>query len=258
MSTTVVDNKNYWPDSKCAKAFWSQQEAPSYQRLLADTDAWLDPRAGEHWLDLGCGCGQLTRTLWTKSRGQLACIVGLDCAAVNAAVYERLRGEVQPPAGAEQIRFLPHDFSMGLPAWPNETFDGVVSGLSIQYAECYSEALGNWTTAAYDRLLAEVWRVLRPGGRFIFSVNVPEPAWGRVAWQSLHGVLSARKPLRFLKNSLRMLRYGAWLTREARRGRFHYLPIETIVDKLAGTGFQRIEHRLSYAGQAYLIRCWKC
>jgi len=31
-----------------------------------------------------------------------------------------------------------------------------------------------------DRLLAEVLRVLRPGGRFVFSVNVPEPLKSRI------------------------------------------------------------------------------
>ena len=44
---------NYWPDSKCAKAFWSQHELPPYQELLRDTTAWLDPKPGQRWLDLG-------------------------------------------------------------------------------------------------------------------------------------------------------------------------------------------------------------
>jgi hypothetical protein len=54
-----------------------------------------------------------------------------------------------------------------------------------------------------------------------------------------------------------MMRYGAWLTRESRRGRFHYLPLPTIVKKLIDRGFTAIEHRRSYAGQAYLLRCRK-
>jgi hypothetical protein len=52
-----------------------------------------------------------------------------------------------------------------------------------------------------------------------------------------------------------MLRYGSWLKREARRGRFHYLPVEDIARKLAAAGFTAVEHRLSYAGQAFLLRC---
>src|SRR5262249_45356903 len=62
-------SRNYWPDTKCAKAFWSQHTLPPYQQLLSDTSAWLDPRPGERWLDLGCGSGQLTRALWRQSGG---------------------------------------------------------------------------------------------------------------------------------------------------------------------------------------------
>src|SRR5260370_11683089 len=96
MHAAPSSSVNHWPDSKCARAFWGQQEAPPYQELLADTVAWLDPQADEHWLDLGCGCGQLTAALWTKSQGALAGIVGLDCAAVNEQAFQKLRAILQP------------------------------------------------------------------------------------------------------------------------------------------------------------------
>jgi SAM-dependent methyltransferase len=255
MSATVSSAVNHWPDSKCAKAFWQQARLPAYQRLLADTVAWLDPRPGERWLDLGCGGGQLTRALWKKSSGRLRAIVGLDCAALNETAYERLRAEVEPRPAADQIRFVAESFSGGLPTWENGQFDGVVSGLSLQYAEDYSEELGRWTTAAYDRLLVRIGELLRPGGRFIFSVNVPEPNWAKITLLSLPSILQAAQPLRYLKNSWRLLRYGRWMKREARRGRFHYLSADAVADKLARAGFQSIDHRLSYAGQAYIFRC---
>ncbi|HZU36981.1 MAG TPA: methyltransferase domain-containing protein [Gemmataceae bacterium] len=257
MATAAPDAVNYWPDSKCARAFWDQCEAPAYQQLLADTTALLEPQPGDRWLDLGCGRGMLSRALWQKSGGTVAEIVGLDCAADNARAYERLRTQVRPTATADRLRFVCADFSAGLAAWSDASFDGVVSGLAIQYAESYSQELGRWTMAAYDHLLTEVHRLLRPGAAFVFSVNVPEPAWARVAWRSLPGLLRIPRRVRFLKRSLRMLRYGRWLKQEARRGRFHYLPIEAIVNKLQAIGFDRIEHRLSFVGQAYLLRCHK-
>jgi hypothetical protein len=56
---------------------------------------------------------------------------------------------------------------------------------------------------------------------------------------------------------LRMVRYGAWLKREARTGRFHYLPAATLTDKLSAAGFRHVEHRVSFAGQAFVFRCRK-
>ena len=257
MQATASQPVNYWPDDACARAFWGQHELPPYQRLLAHTVAWLDPGPREEWLDLGCGGGQLTRGLWTKSGGALARIVSADCAAVNERAIHKLHTSLKPRPAGDQLSFVCLDFSHGLPVWENGSFDGVVSGLAIQYAQCYCDVRGRWTTDAYDRVLAEVHRVLRPGGRFVFSVNVPEAGWGKVALGSIHGVFRSRHPVRYLMNSVRMIRYGAWLTKESRLGRFHYLPIQTVTEKLRAAGFSDITHRLTYARQAYLVRCVK-
>lgn len=250
----VTAAPNHWPDAKCARAFWAQQEVRPYRELLADTLDWAAPAAGEAWLDLGCGSGPLSRGLWERSGGTVAAVVGLDCAAVNERAYARLRAALAPPPG-DRVRFVCHDFSGGLGLFPGGAFDHAVSGLSISYAESFDPVAGRWTAAAYDLILREVRRVLRPGGRFVFSVNVPEPSWGRVGLRSLGDVVSSGRPLRFLKRSWRMMRYGAWLKREARTGRFHYLPAVAVADKLRAAGFERVEHRLSYAGQAFVFRC---
>jgi ubiquinone/menaquinone biosynthesis C-methylase UbiE len=247
---------NHWPSAKCAKAFWSQQEFRPYRQLLTDTVDWCAPAAGERWLDLGCGSGPLSAALWEKSSGTVAEVVGLDCAAVNEQAYAKLRAKLTPPPG-DRVRFACHNFSDGLPQLASGSFDHAVSGLSITYAESYSEAEGRWTTDAYDTVLAEVLRVIRPGGRFVFSVNVPEPSWLRVGLGSVGGVFRARRPLEFLKRSWRMMRYGAWLKRTARTGRFHYLPAAEVTAKLAAAGYTSIDHRLSYSRQAYIFRAVK-
>ncbi len=257
MSTTQVAPVNYWPDTACAKAFWGQRELPAYRRLLADTVAWLDPKPRQRWIDLGCGGGQLTRALWEKSHGTLAEIVALDCAAANEKAIRKLRDTMSPPAAAGQVRFLHADFSSGLADCPDDHFDGAVSGLAIQYAESFCSARGRWTSDAYDQLLGDVCRVLRPGGCFVFSVNVPEPSWLRVGLSGVWGFVRSPHPLYYLKNVWRMWSYGGWLKRQARAGRFHYLPAESVREKLSDAGFECIEHRLSFARQAYVLRCYK-
>jgi SAM-dependent methyltransferase len=251
----IMSAVNYWPDARCARAFWGQQELAAYKQLLDDTIAWADPRTGQRWLDLGCGGGGLTRALWEKSHGGLSEIVALDCAAANERAIERLRLSLEPPAAPARVRFVHADFSTGLAGCRDASFDGVISGLAIQYAESWSESDKCWTSDAYDNLLREACRVLRPGGCFVFSVNVPEPAWGRVGVASFGSIFRSPHPLRYLKNAFRMWRYGWWLKREARRGRFHYLPRDAVVGKLAEAGFTSIEDRLSYADQAYIFRC---
>src|SRR5262249_14724345 len=123
MPSTIPASVNYWPESATAKAFWTQRELPPYRRLLADTVAWLDPRTGERWLDLGCGGGQLAKAVWEKSGGRLAEVVALDCAAANERAIEKLRSKMEPPARADQIRFVCADFSDGLADCPDASYD---------------------------------------------------------------------------------------------------------------------------------------
>ena len=251
----AVTRHNQWTDDKCAKAFWDQKRYSAYVRLLEDTVDWAAPSEGEKWLDLGCGSGPLSEAIWRRTRGLVREVVGIDCAGVNAGQYNQLQSDLS--ADPSRFRFVRHNFSEGLSIFEPDCFDHVISGLSISYAESWDEASQSWNQSAYDRILAEVARVLRPGGRFVFSVNVPSPSWARVGLSSAGSLLTTRQTLRFLKKSYRMLRYGAWLKREARAGRFHYLPHAEVAKKLAAAGFEAIDHRLTYAGQAYVFRATK-
>lgn len=257
MSPAATADVNYWFDKRCARAFWSQSEIAPYRQLLADTAAWVAPSDAQHWLDLGCGSGKLTRMLWEKSHGRLARIVALDCAAANVDSIAAIRRSFDPPIPESRMVFQHGDFSGGLASFADDSFHGAVSGLAIQYAQHWSAEEGRWTTAAYDHLLADVRRILRPGCRFVFSVNVPDPSWLRIAVAAVPAFFSVRKPLKFFRNGMRMMRYGKWLKQEADRGRFHYLDSDTIHAKLEAAGFVDVEHRLSYARQAYLFRARK-
>jgi len=243
---------NHWLQPETAKAFKDQHKAVPYQELLEDTIAWCRPRAGERWLDLGCGAGQLTKALWAAAEGKLAEVVGSDCNPANENLY--LKQTIQPPCPEGVRRFVLCNFSSGLSQFPDGYFDGIVSGLAITYAEHKDPKTGKYTDQAYRHLMRELKRVLKPGGRAVVSVNVPEPNFVSIMLKSFGSAFRIRSAGKAFVNGLRMLYTGRWLRKQARIGRFHYYPAAEVVRRLEDAGFPAVRHRTSYADQAIILR----
>lgn len=116
-------------------------ERPAMVRLAGDV-------SGRRILDAGCGTGPLAAEL--RARG--AVMTGLDGSAAMLEIARRRLGDDVPLHLADLAQPLP---------FADATFDDVVASLVLHYLE-------DW-----DAPLAELRRVLRPGGRLILSVNHP-------------------------------------------------------------------------------------
>ena len=103
---------------------------------------------GRRILDAGCGSGPLSAAL--RDRG--AIMTGFDSSAAMLKLARRRLGDDADLQLADLGRPLPY---------PDAAFDDVVASLVLHY-------LGNWTAP-----LAELRRVLKPGGRLIASVMHP-------------------------------------------------------------------------------------
>lgn len=103
---------------------------------------------GRTILDAGCGSGPLAAELV----GRGADVVGFDGSPAMIDLARRRLGDTVP--------LTVHDLAEPLP-YADETFDDVVASLVLHYLE-------DW-----DAPLAEIRRVLKPGGRLIASVNHP-------------------------------------------------------------------------------------
>ena len=132
-------------------AQWWQDEFtdgadPEYvEQILPIVASELGDR--HHVLDVGTGEGQLARHLRTAGVDR---VTGID-PSVNQLRVARERG-----GGAEYARAA----AAALP-FPDATFDGVVACLVFEHIE------------AVDDAIAEVARVLTPGGVFLFLLNHP-------------------------------------------------------------------------------------
>ena len=145
-------------DPQAAYGLWAKSYPPRPHNPLMELEhatvlALLPDVGGQTVLDAGCGSGRYLREL--GDRGARA--IGID---LSSAMLERARDATRRIARAD-IRALPFD---------RMTIDLVVSGL----------ALGD--VAELELALTEIARVLRPGGRVIYSVVHPSgeaAGWSR-------------------------------------------------------------------------------
>jgi ubiquinone/menaquinone biosynthesis C-methylase UbiE len=133
-----------------AEAYSAQSEAslvngyymhPAIMSLAGDV-------TGRRVLDVGCGSGPIA----AKLRDQGATVTGLDS---SAGMLELARRRLGPDTDLHLA-----DLAGPLP-FPDSTFDDVIAALVLHYLE-------DWT-----RPLAELRRVLKPGGRLIAAVDHP-------------------------------------------------------------------------------------
>jgi hypothetical protein len=134
-----------------------------------------------------------------------------------------------------------------------ESFDGITAGLSVAYADHWNPNLKKWDDAAYLQLLRDVFLLLRKGGSFVFSSNIPHYDYVLLALMSWRQILLTWKFPLALIVTLIMLNQSRWLRECARKGRFHYLPAETIINELRSIGFKEVKYQLSYAKQAWVF-----
>lgn len=119
--------------------------------LYGSLIAWAAPVAGERILDLGCGSGGAGRAA-ARIVGETGMVVGVDsCQRVLEVARERAPDDV-PMAFVRASAERMHEI-------PEKSFDCVVASMVL-------EEIQNLPAA-----LSEVFRVLRPGGRFVASVS---------------------------------------------------------------------------------------
>jgi hypothetical protein len=163
-----------------------------------------------------------------------------------------------PKQQRSKIEFVQADFSQGLGnLFLPESFDGVTAGLCVSYAENWNATSQCWDDQAYQRLLRDVYTILRENGCFVFSTNVPGYSYWLLASKSWRQIfLTWKLPLALIVTSV-MLYQSRWLRHSVSEGRFHYLPAKEIVQILHGIGFRDVHYQLSYAGQAWVFHARK-
>ncbi|MGR6316459.1 class I SAM-dependent methyltransferase [Micromonospora soli] len=191
MTTTDYDDfANAYSAENESGLFNAYYERPAMLRLAGNV-------SGRRILDVGCGSGPLSAALRAKG----AVVTGFDVSAAMVDLARRRLGEDADLHVADLRTPLP---------FADAEFDDVVASLVLHYLEDWSGPL------------AELRRVLKPGGRLMLSVN--HPAAYAIEYRNYFAVT---------KYSEEYILDGqaVWLT-------FWHRPLHAMADAFAAAGFR--------------------
>lgn len=182
-------------------------------------------------LDLCCGTGDLVARL-ARTAPPKTEVVGLD---FSPRMLELARHKLERAAPGRTVELIEGN-AAEMP-FPAGAFDAV--GIAFAFRNL------TWRNPLRDPALAEVRRVLRPGGRFTI-VETSQPRWGALRAGYHAFMAGAVAPV------------GGWISGE--RGAYRYLAVSArgfyeaaaVSEMLREAGFEPIEARLLLGGVAAL------
>ncbi len=149
-------------DERATRQLEALYRTPDIVEQRRQTRHLLAPQPGEHILDVGSGPGFLVAEL-AEDVGASGHVTGIDIA--DAMIARSQQRAASSPL-ADRVTFLEAD-ATALP-FDDHTFDAAVSVQVYEYVD------------DVDTALAELYRVLRPGGRAL----ILDTDWDSVVWNA--------------------------------------------------------------------------
>lgn len=169
--SNLIKNKALVPkefNNVSSKYDFATYLSQGYQEDLNNSAKWMGLKGDEHLLDLCCGTGK--STLACLKQLSSGTIIGIDN---SEGMLKEANRKFKKEIASGKVRFDLQD-AMSL-NFPDESFDAIFMAYGLR------------NMPDYDKSLAELYRLLKPGGKLcIHDYSLANKTWAKYYW----GILS--------------------------------------------------------------------
>lgn len=244
----------FWEDY--GEIYFNLEKALPYANLSKTISNFLDPKKGDNWLDVGCGPLKMSELIYKKSEGKIFNIEAID------VVLKPAREKIEKLA--KEGIFLPvslkHQSITDLLPYPDNYFDGIAANLVLPYV---TDFMGQKGRKAFEGILREMYRILRPGGHIIWSTPKYNVNFLWVFVASLPDMLNiyeyiARKDFSRILQGTRILSHALTIQKKGKCGIYTFLKKEELENLLVQKiGFIRPIWTKTFVQQVWVNKVYK-
>lgn len=190
--------------------------SPVFQRFVSDTINRACVTQDQHVLDIGCGPGYFILPIINRGGS----VTAVDYSEEMLAKAKQTLSTTAFAQAYYKVDFVLDEALHFLQTVPDSTFDTVIASLFLSYS------------TEYEALLSQIFRVLKPGGRFVMSNPVPAPRFAKVFWKSGWSTIF------HLFTAIKLLVYSNKIKCFEKEGVFHFFDQSETQNLLLHAGFE--------------------
>jgi SAM-dependent methyltransferase len=196
--------------------------------------------------DLGCGSNQFFKTLSRSGMSGPKQIIGVDFLA------EALNRERPRANGLGQCDAIVADLADGIIPLATASVDAVLASLLISYVRRPA------------RLLSDIRRILRPGGKVVVSCPRRDADLSKIYVEGIkeldpatvRSLFGQKAEIEFGRLQRELLNQGARLLGLEEEGWFHFWDEDELCEMLTNAGFEQVAGNLSFGEPPQVSLAW--
>jgi SAM-dependent methyltransferase len=244
-------------------AFWEEygriylnlEKARPYRNLAETIKEFLEPKKGDIWLDAGCGPLRISELIYDKSEGRIKKIEAIDIVLQPARdkLAKLTELKIFPPINLKYA-----SLTDPLP-YVDNFFDGIGANLILSYIIDFQGKTGK---KAFEGVLKEIFRVLKPGGQLIWSTPKHRVNFVWVFIVSIPDMLNiyeyiVNKDVTRISQGISILKHALEIQKKGKEGVYTFLPRDELEEILYQVGFVSPVWKETFAKQVWVNRVKK-